>query len=58
MSACVCCVTIDCDTWWQEDRSEAGMLHGVRQAAVFVLFLTEGAVERYFVQREMAEAFR
>jgi|EP01044_Picomonas_judraskeda_P001922 hypothetical protein len=42
----------------QEDRSEAGMMAGVKESAVFLLFLTQGAVERYFVQREMAEAFK
>ena len=41
----------------QEDRSEAGMMAGVKGSAVFLLFLTEGTIERYFVQREMSEAF-
>jgi hypothetical protein len=42
----------------QEDRSEAGMMAGVASSAVFLLFITEGCIERYFVQREIAEAFR
>ena len=42
----------------QQDRSEAGMMAGVKASAVFLLFLTQGAVERYFVQRELAEAFK
>jgi len=41
-----------------QDRSEAGMLVGVQSAAVFVLFLTAGSLERYFVQLEMQAAFR
>ena len=41
-----------------EDRSEEGMMHGVRRSAVFLLFLTEGAVSRPFVQKELREAFR
>ena len=39
-------------------EQEAGMLVGVQSAAVFVLFLTAGSLERYFVQLEMQAAFR
>ena len=51
----------DLSAWYDnamEDRSEAGMLVGVQSAAVFVLFLTAGSLERYFVQLEMQAAFR
>ena len=41
-----------------EDRSEEGMMQGVRRSAVFLLFLTEGAMCRPFVQKEVREAFR
>eukprot|EP01048_Picozoa_sp_COSAG05_P000363 COSAG05_NODE_9_length_39734_cov_180.598067_27_plen_1828_part_00 len=41
-----------------DDRSEQGMMDGVRGAAVFVLFLTAGTIERYYVQLEIREAFR
>ena len=41
-----------------QDRSEAGMMAGVRDSAVFVLFLTEGTTERLYVQLEIREAFR
>ena len=41
-----------------EDRSEEGMMQGVRRSAVFLLFLTEGAMCRPFVQKELREAFR
>ena len=41
----------------QEDRSEAGMMHGVKRSAVFLLFLTDGCIERPFVQKELREAF-
>ena len=34
------------------------MLVGVQSAAVFVLFLPAGSLERYFVQLEMQAAFR
>ena len=51
----------DLFSWYdnmQEDRSEAGMMAGVKESAVFLLFLTQGTTERYFVQREMSEAFK
>ena len=34
----------------QKDRTESGMMEGVRQSAVFLLFLTKGVLSREFVQ--------
>ena len=51
----------DLFSWYdnmQDDRSEAGMMAGVEGSAVFLLFLTEGCIERYFVQAEMRQAFK
>eukprot|EP01052_Picozoa_sp_SAG31_P040627 SAG31_NODE_5930_length_2253_cov_1.243733_3_plen_302_part_00 len=42
----------------QVDRSESGMMTGISQSAVFLLFVTEGCLERYFVQSELSHAFR
>eukprot|EP01047_Picozoa_sp_COSAG01_P002145 COSAG01_NODE_55_length_31115_cov_105.202533_2_plen_1797_part_00 len=41
----------------QEDRTLDGMMAGVRDASVFLLFLTDGTTDRRFVQKELRQAF-
>jgi hypothetical protein len=52
---------LGCNCWHDqsaEDVTKSGMEHGVADSEVFVLFLTDGVMERPFVQLEVAEALR
>jgi hypothetical protein len=42
----------------QEDRTLDGMMAGVRDTSVFLLFLTDGTTGRPFVQKELRQAFK
>lgn len=47
-------------SWYDNDQNPilSEMMAGVRASAVFLLFITDGVLEREFVQRELSQAFR
>ena len=50
-----------CEAWYDmmtDDLTTGGMIAGIRESPVFLLFLTAGALERPFVQLELRTARR